>query len=403
MPAQITLVRHAETLYNAEHRWQGSTNAPLTDRGHAQLASLAHRLHDTSYDVVVSSDLDRAAATAAAVHPDFITDSRWREPHVGEWEGLTHAEIQARYPGDLQRLLDGDDVALGGGERMSDVAARLDAAFVDLVAQLGDEGSALVVSHGLALLTLLADQLAAKRPTPMRLMSNTAISTIAVNSHGAHLISYNDAGHVAENGAGPGPAAEVLLIRHGQTDANVEQRWQGHGDWPLNDTGRAQAQELAQRLPPVDAVYSSPLLRARNTAQAVADEQSHEVAVDDRLKEIGFGAWENRTKADIEETDPDGLATLMSNDSDVRRGGSGETFTEVQNRMAEAVDEIAANHDRGSIAVVSHGGATRAYVTQLLGLDFRGRYRIGTLRNTGVGRIEYGKRGPLLAQWNSSA
>ncbi len=403
MPAQITLVRHAETAHNAERRWQGSTDAPLNERGQHQVGRLAERLRNRTFDVVVTSDLSRAADTAAALSADFVADARWREPHVGEWEGMTHKEIEDRYPGELKSLIAGEDVALGGGERMSDVAARLRAAFADLTDRLGDDGEALVVSHGLSLLTLIAGSLDAKRPTPMRLMANTGISQLSVNAHGPQLTVYNDVGHLGENGRVDSATTDIVLIRHGETQANVELRWQGHGDWPLNDVGRAQARTLPQRVPQLDALYSSPLQRARDTAKAVAHAQSLDVVVDDRLKEMGFGLWENRTKAEIEEQDPEAFARLQRNDLDVRRGGSGETFSEVQDRITEAIDEIASRHQGGTVGVVSHGGASRAYVTRLLGLDFRGRFRLGSLANTGIGRVQYGARGKVLAHWNSLA
>ncbi len=403
MPAKIIFVRHAQTTYNAEHRWQGSTDAPLTSRGDEQLAGLSERLSTIDFDMVVSSDLARARSTALAVSSDVSTDARWREPNVGTWEGLTHDEIQARYPGELRSLLDGDDVSLGGGERMSDVAARLEAAMADLVATLGDDGTALVVSHGLALLTLLAGVLGARRPTPMRLMANTAISELAADRRGLQLVSYNDVDHLTDRSDLRRSDTQILLIRHGQTQANVEQRWQGHGDWPLTELGNAQAKDLANRLRAIDALYSSPLQRAHATAQAVADEHSHEIVLDPRLKEIGFGVWENRTKVEIELDDAEAFAQLIANEIDVRRGGSGETFAEVQDRVTAAIHEIADRHTGGTVAVVSHGGATRAFVTRMLGIDFRGRYRLGSLRNTGIGRIEFGSRGPVLAHWNTLA
>lgn len=403
MPVQITFVRHAETTYNAEHRWQGSSNVPLSEQGLAQAEALRRRLAGQHFDAFVSSDLERAAATARAIASDVSTDARWREPNVGLWEGLTHTEIQARYPGDLRRMLDGEDVALGGGERMSEVGARLDEALRDLVASLGDDGSALVVSHGLALLTLFAGQLGARRPTPIRLMENASMSELSVGERGSQLTVYNDIDHLGGAVHRRPASTHVVLVRHGQTKANVERRWQGHTDWPLDEVGTTQAKELAQRLPAVDALYASPLRRALATARALADQQAHDVILDNRLKEIGFGAWENRTREEIERDDPDGLAALLRGDDDVRRGGNGETFAEVQQRMTEAVTEIAMRHDGGSVAVVSHGGATRAFVTRLLGIDFRGRYRLGTLRNAGVGRIEFSQRGPALAQWNALA
>lgn len=400
MPARITLVRHAETAANAAGRWQGATDTQFSDRGRDQLQRLAARLEGSPPDLVVTSDLGRAASTAAALGHPFTPDPRWREPNVGEWEGLTFDEIRRRNPEQLAALMDGRDVALGGGERLSDVAARLDAAFGAVVAQVGHEGSALVVSHGLALLTLVAAVLGTPRPAPLRLMANTGVTSFSVNSIGPQLVRYNDTSHLTEHPSAREGETTVVLVRHGETAANVEQRWQGHTDWPLTADGEEQAGRVGLELPELDAVYSSPLLRARQTALAIADHHDLPIREDDRLKEIGFGAWENLTRAEIEAADGAGFARLLAGE-DVVRGVTGETFTGVRRRMTEAIESIVARHRGGTVAVVTHGGASRAYLTGVLGIPFGNRNRLRSLDNTAFGRIVYGSRGPALVSWNA--
>ena len=88
VPRTVTFIRHAETEANAQTRWQGSTNAPLTVRGRDQIERLRERLDGWQPDVVVSSDLERTMLTAD-VFDDVRPDPQWREFHVGAWEGLT--------------------------------------------------------------------------------------------------------------------------------------------------------------------------------------------------------------------------------------------------------------------------------------------------------------------------
>ena len=191
-----------------------------------------------------------------------------------------------------------------------------------------------------------------------------------------------------------------MLIRHGETAANVEQRWQGHGDWPLNEAGLAQAADAAAGVPALDALYTSPLTRARHTAEAIGDAQRLEPVVVDDLKEIGFGSWENLTTPEIASAHPEAWSRLMAGE-DVVRGGHGETFAGARQRMTTAVESIVAAHPEQVIGVVSHGGTTAAYVTGLLGLGFADRPRLRSLGNTALGRVAYTERGPVLVTWNT--
>jgi broad specificity phosphatase PhoE len=142
----------------------------------------------------------------------------------------------------------------------------------------------------------------------------------------------------------------LLLVRHGETDWNRELRIQGSSDTELNETGRAQARALAQELESqrVDAVYSSDLRRARETAELVA--AGHEVVVrlDPDLRERSFGSWEGLTRSEIAERFPD----LEHHD--------GETDEQVRGRVLAAIGRIVAAHPGEEVLVVSHGGALNA-------------------------------------------
>jgi len=142
----------------------------------------------------------------------------------------------------------------------------------------------------------------------------------------------------------------ILLARHGETDWNRERRWQGWADPPLNDTGRAQARELAERLrdTPFDAVYSSDLRRAHETAEIVAEPHGVPVIADPRLREVDVGSWSGLLHAEIEERYPDGVRP------------DGETREEHAARVVAAVEEIARDNLGRRILIVTHGGSIRA-------------------------------------------
>lgn len=144
-----------------------------------------------------------------------------------------------------------------------------------------------------------------------------------------------------------------LLARHGETDWNFERRVQGHADRPLNDTGRAQARALADELAaePLDAVYSSDLVRAHETARIVADRKGLEVTALRDLREKHFGSWEGLTDREV-----------LARFPDAQRGpwGDAETSEDVARRVLAALRRIADAHPDGRVLVVSHGGPLRA-------------------------------------------
>jgi broad specificity phosphatase PhoE len=148
----------------------------------------------------------------------------------------------------------------------------------------------------------------------------------------------------------------ILLARHGETDWNVERRVQGHSDTPLNDTGRDQARALAEELAgePIDAVYSSDLARAHETARIVAAERGLDLTAIRDLRERNFGTWEGLTDEEIYIRHP------HARDRSWQEWGDAETRDEMADRVLGALHRIAESHPGRRVLVVSHGGPLRA-------------------------------------------
>ena len=151
--------------------------------------------------------------------------------------------------------------------------------------------------------------------------------------------------------------ATLILARHGETDWNRNGIWQGHGDPPLNDLGRRQAAELAERLADVDidALYASDLRRAYETAEFVARAKGMSITADPSLREMDVGSWSGLTMEEIQERFPE----AAYHDGEAR-----EAF---HARAVEALDRIAKAHPGQRVLVVTHGGVVRALERHLYG------------------------------------
>ncbi|MBO0768265.1 MAG: histidine phosphatase family protein [Solirubrobacterales bacterium] len=177
----------------------------------------------------------------------------------------------------------------------------------------------------------------------------------------------------------------LLLARHGQTDDNLAgDVFQGFRDTPLNDTGRRQAEVLAAQAEadfPVDAVWSSDLKRARETAEIVGAALDLEPKLDPRLREGNRGAWEGRRFAEVERAEPELYRTLRSTPEQMRFPG-GESLAEQQQRVLAALSDIRAAGGQCAL-VVCHLGSIRV---ALCSRDPRGLsgFFAHEVENTGV-------------------
>jgi len=177
----------------------------------------------------------------------------------------------------------------------------------------------------------------------------------------------------------------LVLVRHGETDWNRDRRFQGRADQPLNETGRAQAEELAEILhdEPVSVLYTSPLRRASETAEILAERLGLEARPLDALLEIDVGTWEGLTIDDVRVRFPE-QATV-----DWRSGWEdGETYTGLEQRVIPALLELGSRHDGEHILAVTHAGPLRAAIASSLSLAYEdARPLIGPLANCAVYRF----------------
>jgi glucosyl-3-phosphoglycerate phosphatase len=156
---------------------------------------------------------------------------------------------------------------------------------------------------------------------------------------------------------------KLVLWRHGQTTYNAERRFQGQSDVPLNDVGREQARRAARYLAAMkpDAIFSSDLSRAAETAAILAGLTGLTVQLDKDLRERGGGSWEGKTADEIRAQFPEAFANWAPSD--------GETAVAVADRASAAMERIADGLPGGSLAVVvAHGGALGFGAARLLGI-----------------------------------
>ena len=192
---------------------------------------------------------------------------------------------------------------------------------------------------------------------------------------------------------------KLLLIRHGQTDWNIEGRWQGHIDIPLNKTGVAQARLLAMRLSswPIKALYSSDLSRAARTAQILGSQLNLQPLYLDALRERDGGILQGMTTGEMQEKLPGELQLLRETGM---APSVNESNLDVAERVQEAFEMIISKHEGQMVAVVGHGGALSTVVAYFLGFPLGERARLSLRANTGLSIVEIDNRGPVITLLN---
>jgi broad specificity phosphatase PhoE len=369
-----------------------------------QVERLTERVKTMNPDLVVSSDLSRTMATSVAFG-DAEPDAGFREFSIGAWEGLTSDQVAERYPDEWVSFLRWDDMAPGGGEQLSDFAARVDAALESVIDRLDDGGHGVVVTHGGVIWSLLSRALGSATAARMIPSHNTALSRIEIGDDGRkRVVVFNDATHIPSPSRQFGPDGQIAtLIRHGQSEGNVTGRWHGISESALTALGRQQARVVAPHAPATASVFTSPLSRAHDTARIITERNGVTPEVDAGLVEMSFGEWEGLSTAEIYENYADEMAIYDNGDGDdLPRGVSGESLTGAGRRMAASVGELAARTN-GSFVAVSHGGAIRALALNVLGVTNAGRGKVALVRNTSLSSVVVTPLGMVLASYNTGS
>lgn len=199
----------------------------------------------------------------------------------------------------------------------------------------------------------------------------------------------------------PPSSTVILLVRHGQTPTTGKVLPGRAAGLHLAEAGNAQAHRVAERiaeLPRVDAIYASPLERARETAAPIAKALKQRVKIDKGLLECDFGDW---TGAELGKLMKLPEWSTVQKAPSTFRFPSGESFTEMQTRMVTALDRIRAAHPGGTVVCVSHADPIKAAVAHAMGthLDLFQRIVIGTCS---VSAIAYSGHGPIVLTVNST-
>jgi 2,3-bisphosphoglycerate-dependent phosphoglycerate mutase len=193
----------------------------------------------------------------------------------------------------------------------------------------------------------------------------------------------------------------VLAIRHAQTDWNAGLRLQGHTDVPLNAEGRSQAARLAAALrgQPLDAVYTSDLARARDTARAVAEACGAPLHLAPALRERAFGRFEGVRRDEIARRWPDEAERWRRREPGYAPPDGGESLLDFHARCMAAATRLAAAHPGGAIALVAHGGVLDSLYRAAVGVPLDAP-RSWVLANASLNRLLYNGRGFVLVGWN---
>ncbi|MBI2305590.1 MAG: histidine phosphatase family protein [Chloroflexi bacterium] len=194
----------------------------------------------------------------------------------------------------------------------------------------------------------------------------------------------------------------LILVRHGETDRNHDSRTQGHSDTPLNDTGRRQARAVARALEKenLDAVYSSPLARAHETASIIALPHHLSVEKEDGLMELDLGELDGLTNDDIKGQWGHVLREWRRDAGSVQLPG-GESMAQLQERAWATIEKIASRHPQGAVVVVSHNLTILSVICKAIQLplsDFRG-LRQGV---AAISVLNFDSGGPYLSLLNDT-
>lgn len=197
----------------------------------------------------------------------------------------------------------------------------------------------------------------------------------------------------------------IVLWRHGQTNWNIENRFQGHSDIPLNEVGIAQAERAAPLLLNLqpDKIVSSDLIRAQQTASALAKLAKLEIQIDAGLRETNGGKWEGKTGAENRAEDYERFVTWLDGD-DAPAGETGERRSEIAERAVSAITR-ALSPNVSTLIVVTHGGTARCILGKMLDMPMNQWSALGGLSNASWSILENGhhRAGWVLVEHNAGS
>ncbi|OMP02065.1 Histidine phosphatase superfamily, clade-1 [Corchorus olitorius] len=378
--AEIVVVRHGETEWNADGRIQGHLDVELNEAGRQQAASVADRLSkEPKISAVYSSDLKRALVTAETIAArcgglEVIKDPDLRERNLGDLQGLVFREAAKLSPKAYKAFLSHrteQDIP-GGGESLDQLYSRCTSSLQRIASKHKGE-RVVVVSHGGAIRALY------KRACPdgkTGKVLNTSVNVFHLTDDEWTIKSWGDVSHLEQTGSMEQAYTEIIVVRHGETAWNATGRIQGHLDVELNQVGRQQAALIADRLsrePNISAIYSSDLKRALETAETIASSCGKlQVIQDPDLRERHLGDVQGLLFREAAKVRPEAYRAFSSRRTDQVIPGGGESLDQLYHRATISLQRIGQKHRGKRVVVVTHGGVIRALYRRACSKRFRG-------------------------------
>ncbi len=394
MALRLIIVRHGLSTYNKDRRIQGRNDlSKLTKEGTTQAIKTGESLKDLPIDAIYSSSLQRAALTTKNLIGQLekplepIFDEGLLEVDLEPWAGLTVQEVESQFPDQFKiwKSSPKDLVLTHKDGKKYNPIQELMAQSNDFIEKLilrhspQDNQTVLIVGHN-AILRCLILQLIGEPNQGFRKfqVNNASISIFNLNPteknkrFKTQIECLNSTTHLDPIIPRKGKNARVILVRHGETDWNLEGRFQGQIDIPLNKNGQKQARAAGKFLKGVaiNKAYTSPMSRPKETAEAIlASHQGVEITKIQDLMEIGHGLWEGKLESEIKENWPDLLETWKKSPQKVQMP-QGETIKEVWERSTKAWKEICSSLTSNETAlVVAHDAVNKTILCNLLGLS----------------------------------
>ena len=184
---------------------------------------------------------------------------------------------------------------------------------------------------------------------------------------------------------------KFIIVRHGKTDFNRLNKYQGQYDSSLEELGIRQAEittEFVAKNYKLDAIYSSDLSRAVKTAEPFAKAFGLEINTTTALRELDVGNWTLQLVSEVEKNDPENMRAYRECIGTFRFPG-GESFEEARDRAIKKIDEIAKDHDGQTVLLVSHGGTIRTVIAHWLGYPMAELDSVRSVKNTSLTVAEY--------------
>ena len=195
----------------------------------------------------------------------------------------------------------------------------------------------------------------------------------------------------------------VVIWRHGQTDWNIESRFQGHSDIPLNKVGEYQASHSAKTLSGMNPVriVSSDLIRTQQTAAPLLELTGLKLEIDPNLRETHGGNWEGKTDMENHTADPENYRAWITG-KDIKAGQIGESRKDVAIRARSAFDRVIKDAS-GTVILVTHGGTARCLLGSVLNIPFENWAALGGLSNACWSVLEPKTHGWTLVEHNAGS